>query len=305
MITRPTVFVLGAGASHPYGFPLGHGLLNEVVRELSNRESGFHGEVCSVIREVDRVNAFARDLRVCGRSSIDAFLETRQEFLDVGKTAIARVLSEYEADNRLTHDRPDEGWYHYLFDRMLTRSPDDFSKNQLSVITFNFERSFERALVLALQANYGVNEERAVALAQAVPVLHVHGQLGPLWPTEGEAARPYGPLGTDPIVRRISLQTCAKQIRIVHEEVEGPTLESARQQLREAKVVCFLGFGYHTTNLERLEVRKLGTPDKTVLGTNYQMPAGEWDKAQKAFPNISSIKATVLDFLKGTNIIHG
>ena len=149
MITRPTVFVLGAGASHPYGFPLGQGLLNEVVRELSNADGEFHHEVCAVIREVERVKAFARDLRLCGRSSIDAFLETRQEFVDVGKAAIARVLSEYESDGRLTHDRPDEGWYHYLFDRMLTRSPDDFRNNRLCVVTFNFERSFERALVLA------------------------------------------------------------------------------------------------------------------------------------------------------------
>ena len=75
-------------------------------------------------------------------------MDTRREFLDVGKTAIARVLSESEADNRLTSDRPGEGWYHYLFDTMFMRSPDEVLKNRLSVVTFNCDRSFERVLVV-------------------------------------------------------------------------------------------------------------------------------------------------------------
>ena len=35
MITVPTTLILGAGASEPYGFPLGVGLLNKVC-ELEN-----------------------------------------------------------------------------------------------------------------------------------------------------------------------------------------------------------------------------------------------------------------------------
>jgi hypothetical protein len=40
MIKRPTVFVLSAGASCPYGFPTGEGLVDEVVtltRQFFNR----------------------------------------------------------------------------------------------------------------------------------------------------------------------------------------------------------------------------------------------------------------------------
>ena len=39
MITRPTVFILGAGASQLNGFPLGGALANSVVTEL---ETPFH-----------------------------------------------------------------------------------------------------------------------------------------------------------------------------------------------------------------------------------------------------------------------
>ncbi|MCH7950707.1 MAG: WbqC family protein [Candidatus Dadabacteria bacterium] len=34
MITNPTVFILGAGASKPYGFPTGMGLKNEILKIL-------------------------------------------------------------------------------------------------------------------------------------------------------------------------------------------------------------------------------------------------------------------------------
>ena len=38
MITKPTVLVLGAGASNPYGYPLGGELLGDVISMLGNGE---------------------------------------------------------------------------------------------------------------------------------------------------------------------------------------------------------------------------------------------------------------------------
>jgi hypothetical protein len=70
-----------------------------------------------------------------------------------------------QADNRLTYDRPAEGWYDYLFDTMFTPSPKHFGANHLTVITFNFERSFEGTLVLSLMSNYGITEQQAIELA--------------------------------------------------------------------------------------------------------------------------------------------
>lgn len=60
MIRRQTVFVLGAGASYPYGFPTGEGLVNEIIGLASTDRTldAFLYDGC-IDRDVKR---FARDL---------------------------------------------------------------------------------------------------------------------------------------------------------------------------------------------------------------------------------------------------
>jgi len=48
----------------------------------------------------------------------------------------------------------------------------------------------------------------------------------------------------------------AADIRIVHEKHPTEGYGMARAWLREAKVICFLGFGFHPTNVERLGLIK-------------------------------------------------
>jgi hypothetical protein len=42
------------------------------------------------------VNNFQQQLEFSGQNSIDAFLETRQEFLSIGKAAMSIILIRYE-----------------------------------------------------------------------------------------------------------------------------------------------------------------------------------------------------------------
>lgn len=44
MIRRKTVFVLGAEASFPYGFPTGEGLVNEVIELTGKTNNTFLNE---------------------------------------------------------------------------------------------------------------------------------------------------------------------------------------------------------------------------------------------------------------------
>lgn len=41
MIEHPVLLILGAGASKPYGFPLGGSLTTNILDELKNQESDF------------------------------------------------------------------------------------------------------------------------------------------------------------------------------------------------------------------------------------------------------------------------
>ena len=92
MITTPTVLVLGAGASVPYGFPSGLELLEQINGNLEYLNHSWWNiiERLEVTRE--EVSYFLQELLFSGQPSVDAFLEHRSEFLKVGKLVIALAI---------------------------------------------------------------------------------------------------------------------------------------------------------------------------------------------------------------------
>ena len=142
MIAQQTVLILGAGASHPYCFPTAAMLKTQICQEFRNENaepSGVLGDSSghSPGEFVKLENALARS----GQQSVDAFLEHRTEFIEVGKLAIAYCLIPFETAHNLFQDDSNCGgrggdWYQYLFGR-LNAPFEEFSQNKLSVITFN------------------------------------------------------------------------------------------------------------------------------------------------------------------------
>src|SRR5262249_10209399 len=141
-----------------------------------------------------------------------------------------------------------------LFRLMRTDDPETFKDNQVRVITFNFDRSFERRLFLFLKAFFGMTDADAARLRGAIPVLHLHGSLGgEKWLDENRPeSRQYEPAA--------SPEQCVAlldRLRIVHEEIDRDELKRARDWLHDTETVCFLGFGYHQLTLKRLETEKV------------------------------------------------
>src|SRR5437868_2505685 len=122
--------------------------------------------------------------------------------------------------------------------------------NKLSVVTFNYDRSFEAALFIAVQKAYNLTDKEAASYVKSIPVLHIYGQLGEL-PHLSQNSRPYNPL----VHAGIIMQTI-DSIKIVHEgkDKEIPEFQAAREKIEKAKVVCCLGFGYHPENMKRLRL---------------------------------------------------
>ena len=101
MIRTPTVFVLGAGASKDFGFPIGFELVQQVRNTL-----GPDGNIRNAFLEVtqfegDHVDAFINALAMSGQNSVDAFLEHRRDFMDIGKAAMAMILVRCEQQGSL------------------------------------------------------------------------------------------------------------------------------------------------------------------------------------------------------------
>ena len=143
MIARKTVLILGAGASIPLGFPSGRQLLTSVVDGLRKPTAQLFQLLVACGFDPTNIMLFRDALAKSGRPSVDVFLEYRSEFLSLGKTAIAAILTPYEIEaNLYTAER---NWYEYLF-RHLGPSRKDLAQGNLSVVTFNYDRSFEHYL---------------------------------------------------------------------------------------------------------------------------------------------------------------
>jgi hypothetical protein len=252
------VIVLGAGASAPYGFPLGETLLSE-IRGTSYPTKLFEGLGITS----DQVEEFRRSLAGSTVSSIDRFLELRPEHSKPGKALLAWVLSEAEFRNDLYSERSAGRWYRYLFDEFIIRGSFEelFNGIHISVLTFNYDRSLDYWLLGALRERFNKNEDECRKQLQKLDLIHLHGTLGGT-PLTSASARAYGA-----IKDHAALASCLDDILVIHESarISAPWAR-AHELLNLASAVVFLGFGYNRLNLERLGI------DRNCRGRHRRSP---------------------------------
>jgi hypothetical protein len=275
MITTPTVFILGAGASVPYGLLSGAELV-VWIRNVSRDELTPYGV------GVAEFDEFAKQLSASAQSSVDAFLEHREEFLNVGKTAIAARLAGLE--NPAYVSRVEEDWYTWLLDRMTVATPfADLRRNQVSFVTFNYDRSLEHHLHTGLRARYGKSVAEVAEVLSAFPIVHVHGRLGYLpWEKAAEnEKRDYSNTLTPEAVK-----TAAKGIKIMSENRDdSPEFQEAQRLMQNARRIGILGFGYHRVNMNRLKLPL--DQHRQTFGTCYGTTGAECEFLKSQYPRLA------------------
>ena len=288
MIAKQTVFVLGAGASRPYGFPTGDEIANRILDELRHGHNTLLTELAQYDCDADRTGEFFAAFRNSGHFSLDAFIQHRTEFRDIAKILMASWLMRNEDEETLIGAPAEEDWYRALFAKMTMRKEADAVRgNQLAVVTFNFDRSFERRLFLALKATYNRPDEETADLARTIPVLHIHGQLGmPGW---ADASGRHYRRSKD----LFDVRRCAGMIRLIDDEIDKSVLATANGYLERAETVCFIGFSFHPDNLDRLQGQSLA--NKTLHGTCKGMPQAEQERVYRYF------NSTQRDYLRDLN----
>jgi hypothetical protein len=307
MILKRTVLILGAGASFDYGFPLGRTLITQICSQLSKRTTTRDLLIDCGIPEKSIVQ-FQAELSASNLPSIDAFLENRPEFERVGKVAIASILIPCEIETRLERREESYLWYEYLHSKLIQRKQ-EFARNKLSVITFNYDRSFEAAFFRAVQSAYGLNDVECKTYVEGVPIIHVYGKLGePFWLFK--KGRQYIP----EISPQIVLET-AKSIKVIHEGAhDSQEFQDAREEIQSAEVVCCLGFGYHTDSVSRLQLPHLLRGKKTFLSA-FKFTKKEIDNirlrlfpdglgGKKVPPQFGEPNQDVLTFLRETAVLE-
>ena len=274
MTSRPTVLILGAGASVPYGFPLGRGLRDRVCSLPDTAEAR---AIENLGYNHDELGDFVQKLRYSGYASVDWFLEDYPEYIEVGKTAIAAALIPLENPDRLFPPGAPGGHWYELFLNKLYSTDGAFDGSPLSIVTFNYDRSLEHYLLSVLETRLKSVDRAAEALV-CLEIVHVHGRLGNLNPLARDGRRYL------PQISSGEIRTAADKI-IVIGEASGETTEfqRARVLLLEAERIIFLGFGFHPRSVHRLGVFDEPWDDEhcarvLVQGTRFGVSPPAWEQ---------------------------
>lgn len=248
MAKKDTVLILGAGASKPYGLPLGSELRHAILGMHAGVLDKVFTEPGTALVTPGQGQRFQAAFRGSQEYSIDAFLGKRSEFSEVGKHAIVRALLPMEDASRLLESDPDDHWYRYLVNVMPNRW-DELKDCAISFVTFNYDRSLELFLVKTWVHRFGVTEYEAFQMLKHFEIVHVYGSLGSIEPNTPN----YVPYGGENQVDWY-LHSASKSLRVIPEDrVEtNAEFERAKALIDRADILCILGFGYDPTNVERL-----------------------------------------------------
>lgn len=260
----------------PYLLPSGAGLKGQICRQIHNKAAPYYDDLVRLHGRA-HLESFRIALEHSGTASVDAFLEHRPDFIEVGKACIASLLlpGENQAMPQMFgSEQSRRHWYEELL-RRLNAPFNDFGQNKLVVVTFNYDRSLEHFLMTALQNGHNKTPEECAEQLCSIPILHVYGQLG-TYPQLGEPDTTVT-FGAAPV--GAALERAAAGIRVIHERMPStPAIDQAVFALRDCKRICFLGFGYDLTNIDRLGLRHV-CPGKKVSGSIFGMLEGQRARA--------------------------
>ncbi len=295
----------------PYGFPSSDELKERIISSLESfpKRAGPGTPLETLMHasgiDADHVEEFRDELAGAPHITIDRFLQNRPDFESIGKLAIAATLIPFEHDSIIPlfspwKARPEiqarlaEGWYRY-FAGQLNLSATDWGRGLLTIVTYNYDRSLEHYLFTILKSSCGKSAEECWKIFRGIPIIHVYGQLG-LYNPAGTGLVYGSPLEL-PIARE-----AAKNIWIMHESKDQGVIQQVHEAIREAEIICFLGFGYHRENLAPLEIES-GMSGKTVLGTARGLTKGERRRLDLDRYVDHALDFSILEFLRQTDVI--
>ncbi len=169
MITKNTVFVLGAGASQPFSFPVGSELKKRVLENYGNEQGNAVHLYNTTAFTTAQVSQFIEGLGFSGLSSVDAFLERRLSFLDIGKATMGIELLACERASNLWQDG--NNWLTYLYNNMIGNSLGEFANNRTAFITFNYDRTVEHFFHTSLLHTFGNSVEETAKVIGEIPII--------------------------------------------------------------------------------------------------------------------------------------
>lgn len=294
MIDVPTLFILGAGASKPYGYPTGIELRSEIINNFSSdlkilldRSSLQNRPKDSIQREAQK---FIENFSRSPVNSIDKYLALNPIFSSIGKIAITMcILKKEKTSNfleKMDFRQSNEDWYRLIFNRMIAtlKLPEDFKKfrdNKVAFITYNYDRSLEYFLYNGFYYTFWQNRDTLmIKMKEYVPfpIIHAYGQVNTLQTVDWPDSSNYG--GDFDYFQEI--ENLSKGIRVIGEKADDIKAE-VKKLISEYKRIFFLGFGYAIENLDALDLPMDNADDWDIYGTAKGLTKKEIDSVRSIF----------------------
>lgn len=292
MFKKKVVFVVGAGASKEYGLPLGSELkdrIAEAVRfrfEYGHRMVKGSAELLDHIRRHtqghpdlhNRVNQYTRAGNLLADAissfvSVDEalhYVSESSEAIEVGKIAIIHEIVEAERNSSLAYDSSSgklaqlpQGWLAELFSMALAGTRRDGLSgafNNVSFVNFNYDRVIEQYLFWALQLSGSASAEDAKEIVDNLNMIRPYGSVGQFAINRHDQFGFGTSTSFDPFLRLSALGTYTDQ-KPLHD------LAAMQNAIGNAELIIFLGFGFHSSNLEL--IKRINSTNQTthVFGT--------------------------------------
>lgn len=294
-----TVFIVGAGGSKELDLPLGEELMEQIASILRTERGQFQDHVVqSVVTALARErvglnsgNEFAKlsgaAIRVCQAlpfaMSIDNLLDAHQtdeDMVIIGKIAITRAILRAEGNSNLNSflmppEQPNsysaeaikkfrKSWYLPLMRLLNSGLPlADVERifDNVSFVTFNYDRCLEQFLLAGIVRYYGVEHERARDAIRRLRIVHIYGSVGSI-PILGQANPVH--FGED---ETGSILSVAQGIQTFTETAQSGLVESSREMIMNARTLVFMGFGFLPQNMRVLRVPAASRASRVFMTT--------------------------------------
>lgn len=291
MFRDDTVFIIGAGASHEFDFPVGSALM-DIIRDKSRFRFDhtisegdrhlFHWlqqRYPSTDDQNDRLLALGEINRaIDSAGSIDEFIARNQHdplIAEMGKIQIAYAIAKAEADSKvmktgIEHDRTinwnalKNTWIdrfaYALFNGVRTTDVGTLGDN-ITIICFNYDRCIEFYLANAIHRAFKeVDLDHATEIVNAINIIHPYGTLGEL-PTKrtGHSAQ-HVAFGSQLTADR--LWTMSENILTFSESLRDAEIKARIDRaIFEAERLVFLGFSFARQNMNLLASSQIDQDD--------------------------------------------
>lgn len=294
MLSRKTVFILGAGASKEVGLPIGSELIMLIADKLNIEFDGFsqqirrgdHAVILQALRKKypQEISKYHKACRQIGKGvilskSIDDFLNNHQHdeaIVICSKLGIAKSIGDAERQSSLYFARTNiyntidftspsvlNTWYTRFYQLITTEVPIENLGSlfeNVSVISFNYDRCLEHFLVQALSQNYLIPLEESQNLVQKLTILHPCGSVGSYLSPRDKVIE-FGFEDT------LLLDEMIANIKTYTEQIEqNGEVQRIREEMHQAETLVFLGMAFHENNMALLQ-SKPSTKARKIYAT--------------------------------------